>query len=214
VPDWWFNRTDGKKASRTVEGFLYPATYEFPPNATATDVLRTMVSHFNDEIEKLGFVKQVQDKRRISPYEALIAASIAQAEAQHDKDMGPVVRVLYNRAYSTTFPCNCLQLDSTVNYWLRMTGRAGKASEKLKVSELHDPKNPYNTHDVAGMPVGPIGNPGEAALKGAMNPPPSSNVYFISVDTKGTMAYAKDDAGFQRILQIACRNGIPICNIK
>jgi UPF0755 protein len=211
VPDWWFNRTDGKKAARTVEGFLFPATYEFPPNADATTILRTMVEHFNSEVERLGFVDTVQKQRKISPYEALIAASIAQAEALHDKDMGPVVRVLYNRVYTGRFPCKCLGLDSTVNYWLRITGQKTKASEHLTQAELHNPKNPYNTHDIPGMPIGPIGNPGEAALKGAMNPPPSSNYYFISIDKKGTMAYAKDWAGHQANIKLACRNGIPLC---
>jgi UPF0755 protein len=211
VPDWWFNRTDGKKAARTVEGFLFPATYEFPPNADAATILRTMIQHFNSEVERLGFVDTVQKERKISPYEALIAASIAQAEALHDKDMGPVVRVLYNRVYTGNFPCKCLGLDSTVNYWLRITGQKTKASEHLTQAELHNPKNPYNTHDIPGMPIGPIGNPGEAALKGAMDPPPSSNYYFISIDKKGTMAYAKDWAGHQANIKLACQNGIPLC---
>ena len=211
VPAWWFNRTDGKKAARTVEGFLYPDTYEFPPNADATTILRTMIEHFNSEVERLGFVDTVQKQRKISPYEALIAASIAQAEALHDKDMGPVARVLYNRVYTNQFPCKCLGLDSTVNYWLRITGQATKSSEHLTQAELHNPKNPYNTHDFPGMPIGPIGNPGEAALTGAMNPPPSGNFYFISIDNKGTMAYAKDFAGHQANIKIACKNGIPLC---
>jgi len=217
VPDWWFNRSDKKQAKKdNIEGFLYPATYEFPPNADATTVLRTMISHFNQEMEKLGFVDKVQKERGgISPYEALIAASIAQREAAHNEDMGPVARVLYNRVYTGKFPCNCLQIDSAVNYWLSITGKGGKASEKLKDSELHDKSNPYNTHDFAGFPIGPIGNPGEAALKGAMEPPPSDYFFFVTIDNnKGTMAYAKTNAEFEQKKQIACQNGVQICNIK
>jgi UPF0755 protein len=216
VPDFWFNRSDGKPADKTkIEGFLYPDTYEFPKDADATTILRTMVEHFNTKMQELGFVDKVQNERKISPYEALIAASIAQGEAMKDEDMGKVARVLYNRAYTDKFPCKCLGLDSTVNYWLRINGKGGKASEKLKVSELHDPNNPFNTHDFPGMPVGgPIGNPGAAALKGAMEAPPSGDFYFISVDNNGTMAYAKDDAGHQANIQQACKNGLPICNIK
>ncbi|WP_213454276.1 endolytic transglycosylase MltG [Rhizomonospora bruguierae] len=211
VPEWWFNRTDKKPANKTIEGFLFPKTYEFPPGTTAESALKTIVEQFNTEMADLDFVNVVQTQRRISPYEALIAASIAQAEALKDEDMGPVVRVLYNRAYTGKFPCSCLGLDSTVNYWLKITGKGGKASEHLSKSELHNPKNPYNTHDVGGMPVGPIGNPGVAALKGAMNPPQTDYYYFVSIDTKGTMAYAKDYAGHKANIRKACDNGIPLC---
>jgi UPF0755 protein len=211
VPPWWFTRTDKKPVSKNLEGFLYPETYEFPPGSTAESVLKTIVDHFNTEMGDLNFADTVQNQRHISPYEALIAASIAQAEALKDQDMGPVVRVLYNRAYSGQFPCNCLGLDSTVNYWLKITGKGGKASEHLSNADLHNPKNPYNTHDFPGMPVGPIGAPGVAALKGAMNPPPNDFYYFVSIDTKGTMAYAKDFAGHNANIQKACQNGIPLC---
>lgn len=211
VPAWWFNRTDKKGVTKNLEGFLFPKTYEFPPGTTAESALKTIVDQFNTEMGDLDFANVVQKQRHISPYEALIAASIAQAEALKDQDMGPVVRVLYNRAYSGKFACSCLGLDSTVNYWLKITGKGGKASEHLKNSDLHNPKNPYNTHDFPGMPIGPIGNPGVAALKGAMNPPASDFYYFVSIDNKGTMAYAKDLAGHNANVQKACRNGIPLC---
>lgn len=211
VPAWWFNRTDGKKSAKTIEGFLFPSTYEFPPKADATTILKLMVDKFNTEVERIGFADTVQKQRKISPYEALIAASIAQAEAMHPQDMGPVARVLYNRVYTDKFPCKCLGLDSTVNYWLSITGQKTKASQHLTNAELHNPKDPYNTHDFAGMPIGPIDSPGEAALTGAMNPPASNNFYFISIDNNGTMAYAKDWAGHQANIKLACKNGIPLC---
>jgi len=212
VPDFWFNRRDGKKASKTIEGFLFPDTYEFDPKATASDILQVMIQRFISVTTELGFVDKVQNNLSISPFEALTAASITQAEALKNEDMAKVVRVLYNRVYTKKFPCNCLQLDSTVNYWLKITGKGGKASEKLTNSELHDKKDPYNTHDFPGMPVGPIGNPGKTALEGAMNPPANfPYYYFVSVDKAGTMLYAKTFAQHQANIQVACRNGIPLC---
>jgi UPF0755 protein len=213
LDDSWFTRSDGKKADKTdIEGFLYPATYELSPKADATEVLKTIIANFTSEMEQLEFVATVQKTRGgITPYQALIVASIAQAEALKDEDMPKVSRVVYNRAYGT-FPCNCLGLDSTVNYWLRITGKGSKASEHLTNAELHDPKNPYNTHDKKGLPPGPIGNPGKAALKGAMSP--TNNFpyyYFISVDTKGTMAYGKTAADHDKNRLLACQNGIPLC---
>lgn len=212
VPAFWFNRRDGKKASKTIEGFLYPDTYEFDPKATAADILGVMVQRFLTVTGDLGFVDTVQKNLSISPFEALIAASITQAESLKNEDMAKVVRVLYNRVYTKKFPCNCLQLDSTVNYWLKITGKGGKASQNLTNAELHDPKDPYNTHDVAGMPVGPIGNPGKVALEGAMNPPANfPYYYFVSVDKAGTMLYAKTFAQHQANIRVACHNGIPLC---
>ncbi|MEV6344593.1 endolytic transglycosylase MltG [Actinoplanes sp. NPDC051851] len=211
VPDYWFTRRDGKKVNKTdIEGFLYPATYEFAKDDTAEDVLKEIIKHFNAEMEELNFVDTVESKLKISPYEALVAASIAQVEAKLDEDMGPVVRVLYNRAYTGNFPCSCLQLDSTVNYWLRISGKDAKSSEKLLASELHDPKNPYN-YDVKGMAIGPISSPGAPALKGAMNPPKSNYFFFVTIDQKGKTAFGVTNADHEKNIQKACKNGIPIC---
>ncbi|MBB5873125.1 UPF0755 protein [Allocatelliglobosispora scoriae] len=208
VPEWWFNRKDGKKSARSLEGFLFPSTYDFPPNVTAELALKLMVKQFLDVTTRLGFVDKVQAERGISPYEALVAASIAQAEAVNDKDMGPVARALYNRVYAGKYgPCKCLQIDSAVNYWFRLQGKEPKDSNDLYQAELHDKKNPYNTHVVDGLPVGPISNPGEAALKGAMDPPPSDYVFFVTIDKQGTMGYAKDGQ-LQTLINEACKNGV------
>jgi UPF0755 protein len=208
VPDWWFNRKDNKKSAGSLEGFLFPATYDFPPNVTPELALKTMVRKFVEVTTGMGFVEKVQSERQISPYEALVAASIAQAEAVDDKDMGPVSRALYNRVYAGKYgPCKCLQIDSAVNYWFRLQGKEPKDSNDLYQAELHDKKNPYNTHVVDGMPIGPISNPGEAALKGAMDPPPSDHVFFVTIDKQGTMGYAKDGQ-LQTLINQACRNGV------
>ncbi|MBG0566202.1 endolytic transglycosylase MltG [Actinoplanes aureus] len=211
VPALWFKRTDGKKVDKTnIEGFLYPATYELPKGATATDILKLLVGNFNAEMAELKFAETVTAKLKISPYEALVAASIAQVEALLDEDMAPVARVLYNRAYTGNFPCECLQLDSTVNYWLRITGKEAKSSDQLLESELHDPDNPYR-YNAKGMTIGPISNPGDVALKGAMNPPKSKNYFFVTVNEKGAMAYGETYDDHKKNIQEACKNGIPIC---
>jgi UPF0755 protein len=212
VPAFWFNRRDGKTALKTVEGFLFPDTYEFDPKLNAAQILTVMVQRFLSVTQDMDFVDTVQNNLSISPNEALVAASIAQAEALKGEDMAKVVKVLYNRAYSKKFPCNCLGLDSTVNYWLKVTGKGGKASEHLTVSEMHDAKNPYNTYDKPGMPPGAIGSPGKTALEGAMKPPANfPYFYFVSIDKQGTMAYGKTLADHNANIQRACKNGIPLC---
>ncbi|SCL25061.1 UPF0755 protein [Micromonospora rhizosphaerae] len=208
VPAFWFNRQDGKKGPKSLEGFLFPATYEIPPKATAEQILEMMVEKFLTVTEEMKFVETVQAKRGISPYEALITASIAQAESVNHVDMPKVARVIYNRVYTDKYHCKCLEIDSAINYWLRLQGKDPKDSDVLKQSELNDPKNPYRTHGADGLTITPISNPGEEALKGAMNPPAGDWIYFMTVDKKGTMGYGSNDADFRNLQKQMCNNGV------
>jgi UPF0755 protein len=206
-PDW-FTRQDGKPVEKTIEGFLYPATYEFDPGTDAPTMLKAMVAKFNAEVTKLDFLNTVQNTLHISPFEALVAASIAQVEGRYPDDMAGIARVLYNRAYGGKFPCACLQLDSTVNYWFRTSGQTPKSSKDLTNADLHNPKDPYNTHDKPGLPIGPISNPGADALKGAMSPPKTGYVYFVAVDKEGHTKFATTDAEHAANIALAKKNGV------
>ncbi|WP_431928473.1 endolytic transglycosylase MltG [Micromonospora wenchangensis] len=208
VPEFWFNRKDGKKGPRSLEGFLFPATYELPPKATAPQILSLMVDKFLDVTGEMKFVETVEADRGISPYEALITASIAQAESVNHEDMPKVARVIYNRVYTDRYHCKCLEIDSAINYWLRLQGKDPKDSDILKQSELNDPKNPYRTHGADGLTITPISNPGEDALKGAMSPPNGTWVYFMTIDKKGTMGYGTTDADFRELQRKMCANGV------
>jgi UPF0755 protein len=208
VPDFWFNRTDKQKVSRSIEGFLFPDTYEFPPKATAADMLSTMVTHFLSVADKLDFVDTVQQERKISPYEALTVASLAQAEAGNTEDLGKIARVAYNRLYSGNFPCNCLQFDVGINYYFQLTGRPIKSSKQMTNADLTDPKNPYRTHGKAGLTPTPINNPGEAALKGAMSPPAGPWLYFVAIDKQGHSAFATTLADQNKNIETAKKNGV------
>lgn len=190
VPAWWFNRTDGKKAPRSIEGFLFPDTYEIAPKATADGILREMVQNFLTVTGQMRFAERVQAERGgISPYEALIVASLAQAEAGNKDDLGKVARVAYNRVYSGTFPCRCLEMDVTVNYYLELTGQRTKTSKQMTAAELDNPRNPYN-RKLNGMIPTPINNPGKDALQGGMAPPPGKWLYFVAIDKQGHSAFA------------------------
>lgn len=211
----WFTakRDDKTPVLKSIEGFLYPATYSFQPGVSAEAMLKEMVAAFNSTVEELDFMNIAQNKLEITPYEALIAASIAEKEAVFKEDFPKVVRVLYNRAYTDASPCDrCLGLDSTVNYWLDITGKGSKASEHLTQAEIDDLKNPYNTHRKPGMPPGAISNPGKVALQAAINPVGSAKVvFFMSIDKEGHMAYAETDSQHQANIRLACKNGIPLC---
>jgi UPF0755 protein len=208
VPAFWFNRQDGKPGAKGIEGFLYPSTYDFPPTVTAPEVLKAMVAQFLKVATELRFVDRVQAERNISPYEALIVASLAQAEAGIKDDVAKVARVAYNRVYKAKMP---LQFDVTTNYWLALNGKDIQHSGKLTDQELKDPNNPYNTTTVLGLPFGPINNPGELALKGAMDPPPGEWLYFVAIDKSGRSEFANTLAEHERHIRTACANGVPLC---
>ncbi|MGI5215854.1 endolytic transglycosylase MltG [Plantactinospora sp. CA-290183] len=216
VPDWWFNRKDNQPVKKSIEGFLFPDTYEINPNATAESVLKDMVQRFLDVTTEIDFVKTVEAKRGgISPYEALIVASLAQAEAGNAEDLGKIARVAYNRAYGDVLHCengnglmNCLEFDVGVNYYWELTGQKTKASRSMTDAELFDKDNPYRMHGKAGLTPTPINNPGKQALEGAADPPPGKWLFFVAIDKEGHSEFAETNEEHDRNVQKARENGI------
>jgi UPF0755 protein len=206
VPSYWFNRDDHKAATKTIEGFLFPDTYEFEPKATAAQILTTMVNRFLTVVGQMDFADSTQKDLGVSPFEALIVASLSQAEAGTTADMPRVARVAYNRAYKKHMP---LQFDSTANYWISINGGKTTASGNLTGGQLNDTKNPYNTVSKLGLPPGPIDSPGKAALQGALTPAAGNWLYFVLINPK-TKASAFTDSGAQHAknIQTACKNGV------
>jgi UPF0755 protein len=208
VPDFWFNRRDDQKVTKSIEGFLFPDTYELDPKGTAADHLKLMVARFLAVAEEINFVDTVETKRQISPYEALTVASLAQAEAGNTDDLGKIARVAYNRIYGTDFPCRCLQFDVGINYYYQLTGKPIKASKDMTLAELTNPKNPYRTHDKPGLTPTPINNPGKSALQAAALPPAGGWLYFVAIDKQGHSAFATTLDQHNKNIQIARKNGV------
>jgi UPF0755 protein len=208
----WYQRTDGKQAATSsVEGFLFPDTYSYEPTMTATDIVKMMVDHFMDVTAGINFKASAQ-ALGVSPYEVLIVASLAQAEAGNQADLGKVARVAYNRGVKGLIDCKCLQFDVTANYWLEQQGKPTKRSGDMTDAELDDPNNPWNTGPSSeGLPMGPINSPTKAALQGAAQPPAGTWIYFVAVDTNGTTKFASTSAEHDANVAEACRNGLPLC---
>lgn len=210
VPDFWFVRSDKKKQTKSIEGFLYPATYDLNPEASAEEILRDMVTQFLQVTTDLNFVDRVQAERNISPYDALMVASLAQAEAGVPKDLGKIARVAYNRLYvpSSELGSPRLEMDVTTNYGLELAGKPTKSSKDLTQAELNDPKNPYNTRVYEGLPPTAINNPGKAALQAAMDPPKGGWYFFVAIDKQGNSAFAETNAKHNQNIQKAKENGV------
>lgn len=166
------NPADYGVSAPTLEGWLFPATYTFDPGATATDIIATLVNRAVESLDAAGV--PVDDRQRI-----LTIASIIQREARSEADMQKVSTVIVNRldpSNQETF--GLLQMDSTAQYGY---GEMHDGTASSSAEALNDP-NPWNTYVHAGLPVGPISNPGDTAIDAAMHPAEGEWLYFVTVN--------------------------------
>lgn len=177
----------------TLEGWLFPAHYTFDPGVTAEQVVAAMVERTRESLERAG-VPEGEEHR------VLTVASIVQREGSSAEDFGMVARVIYNRLDPEISDTGgLLQMDSTAQFGYRMT-HGGEDQESVFSTEeqLNDP-NPWNTYVHAGLPVGPIANPGDDAIAAAMSPTEGPWQYFVTVDLEtGETLFAETYAEQQR----------------
>lgn len=155
-------------AKNRPEGFLFPATYDVAPGASAVSVLRQMVTRFKQAAADVDL-----EGSDLSPYELVTLASLLEVEARETSDYGKVSRVVRNRIAKGMH----LQFDSTIHYVFKDDKR------RLTLDDLKV-RSPYNTYVNAGLPAGPIDSPGEATLKAAANPTPGPWIYFVTTNLK------------------------------
>lgn len=173
-------------AQGNPEGFLYPATYEVPPDADAGSVLEQLFAAYAVAAEESGVERTPRD-----PEEIVIIASLVEAEARLPEDFGKVARVVYNRL-ELGMP---LQFDSTVNYALN-------ADKEIVTYEDLGEDSPYNTYQNTGLPPAPINSPGEAAMLAAVNPTGGDWLYFVTTEPEaGTTKFTSDYDEFLRFKQ-------------
>ncbi|MDF2575241.1 MAG: mltG, partial [Agromyces sp.] len=149
----------------SVEGFLFPATYTFNPEATAQEIVQTMVTESLAAFDAAGVAPE--DRYRVATL-----ASLIEREGL-PQDFTKVSRVIQNRL-EQGMP---LQFDSTVHY-----GLGDNSVVTTTDAEREDPANPYNTYVHQGLPPGPIGNPGAEAIQAALNPADGTWLYFVTVN--------------------------------
>jgi UPF0755 protein len=180
----------------SLEGFLYPATYQFDPRADALAAMQQMVAKFNDEAVALD-LQNSMTKVHHTPYEVLMIASIIEKEAGKPADGPKIARVIYNRLAKKTK----LQLDSTLNYVLPQ--RKGHLSS----ADLQNP-SPYNTYQHLGLPPTPIDSPGARALKDALEPADGNWTFFVTIDKQGDAKFTNNYAEFLQFKALAKANGV------
>jgi len=174
LPAWALNHPNLKDP---LEGFLYPSSYAARKGQKPEAVLKDMVTRANDKYEELGLTKKAKSLGLDSPWQLLTVASLAQAEGTSHDDFRKMAEVVYNRLKpGNPETYGSLEFDSTYNYV------KNQYKIDLSVAALRKYNNPYNTYYIKGLPPGPIDNPGELALKGALDPTHDGWYYFISLD--------------------------------
>jgi len=149
----------------TLEGFLYPNTYNVYVDSTADDIITIMLKGF-DNIYEEHIKGNTGDK---SVYEIVKMASVVEGEAQVDEERPIIASVFYNRIEIGMM----LQSCATVQYAL------GEKKEKLYEEDLKV-ESLYNTYQHTGLPIGPINSPGLTSIKAALNPAETEYIYFLA----------------------------------
>ena len=163
-------------AGGEAEGYLFPATYAFGPDATPASMLKAMVSRWQQAAADTDLEARAE-KLGYTPHELMTIASMVEAEGRGD-DMPKVARVIYNRLENvgTAGTVGLLQIDATVAYALGEKLGVALTQEQLAVD------SPYNTRLVKGLPPGPIDSPGQAAIDAATHPADGDWYYYVTVD--------------------------------
>ena len=177
-------------AEGSAEGYLFPATYAYPPNATPTSMLKAMVDRWKQAAEAAD-LEGLSEELGYSPQELMIVASLVEAEARGE-DMARVARVIYNRLESDETDGK-LQIDASVNYGLNQDLGVALTSAQLRQD------TPYNTYTRAGLPPTPIEAPGDAAIEAATHPAEGDWYYYVTVNLKTGETKFTDD--FQEFLK-------------
>ncbi|MEE1747189.1 endolytic transglycosylase MltG [Streptomyces sp. NPDC006641] len=192
LPDWVSKNKDVKDP---LEGFLYPAAYPVTKQTKPETLLKKMVSRANEEYDKLDLEGAAKKYKLDGPWQVLTVASLVQAEGLTHDDFRKMAEVAYNRLKPDNIATNRkLEFDSAFNYL--------KKQSKIKIgsNEIRTNPDPYNTYYHAGLPPGPISNPGDEALRATLNPTRDGWMFFISLDGKKTQ-FTKTAAEHEKLNQ-------------
>lgn len=189
--------------SRRLEGYLFPDTYEFYLDDKAENVLGKFLKNFDNKItdelkadlnalnervrtamEAGGFTEAEIQQNLLTFHDIVIVASLVEKETTRTSENGLIASVIYNRLCSKTYPC--LNIDATIQYVLPERKDILTNADKAILS-------PYNTYTHAGLPVGPIANPGMNAIRAALYPM-ESDYYFYALDPNTSMLHFSENS--------------------
>ncbi len=181
VPKGFLRR--GERAPN-LEGFLFPATYEFTKRTTTRQLLSSQLAAFERSWDKVNM--RYARSKNLTPYDVLIIASMIEKEVVVAKERPLVAAVIYNRLKAGM----TLGIDATIRYGLGVP-----PTESLRESHLAD-QTPYNTRIHPGLPPTPIANPGLASMKAAARPAKVDYLFFVRKPDKKSHFFTASEREF------------------
>jgi cell division protein YceG involved in septum cleavage len=173
------------KASQGHEGFLFPDTFELEKHAPAADLVQLQLEDFKRRVK--GVDMSYARSKNLTVRDVVTIASMIEREAQLEKERPLIAAVIYNRLHEG-MP---LGIDATIRF------ATGNYDRPLTESELAV-ESPYNTRTHAGLPPGPIGNPGLASIEAAAQPAKVDYLYYVvKPGTCGEDAFSSTAAEFE-----------------
>lgn len=169
-----------------MEGFLFPAAYEFTQQTTAKQLVADQLAAFRKRFARVPLNKA--KAKNLTPYDVLVIASMIEKETAVAKERRLVAAVIYNRLRNR-MP---LGIDATIRYGLGIP----PTKSLTKVALASD--NPYNTRRFPGLPPTPIANPGLASLKAAADPAPVDYLYYVRVPNTVRHFFTASESEFLR----------------
>ncbi|GMV21117.1 MAG: aminodeoxychorismate lyase [Acidimicrobiia bacterium] len=165
--------------ARSLEGYLFPDTYQLPRSTGAAGVVDAMVAGFLRAFDE--DLRAAARDRGMSLREVVTIASLVEKETAHPPER-PIVSAVYQNRLKIGMGLQC---DPTVIYALRLAGRwdGNLTRENMRID------SPYNTYRYAGLPPGPIASSGRASLEAAVRPSDDKYLYFVSRND-GTHVFA------------------------
>jgi peptidoglycan lytic transglycosylase G len=175
---------------RSLEGFLFPSTYQFEPRTTSRQLVNRQLQAFEENWGKvdLAYAKS----KNLTPYDVLIIASLVEKEVIAPEERALVAAVIYNRLKAGMN----LGIDATTRYGLHVP-----PNEPLRQSQL-DSFNPYNTRNrqILGLTPTPIANPGLASMQAAAHPAKADYLFFVRKPDKKHHFFTASEAEFNAYL--------------
>lgn len=198
--DEWIAATDDPTPIRdlspeadSLEGYLFPDTYNLDPGTPVTTIIGLMIENFRSQFgQELAFIST-----DLSVHETVTLASIVELEARLPEERSLIAGVFHNRINRGMR----LQADPTVIYSLKLDQRWDGNIRKPDLSM----DSPYNTYRIPGLPPGPIGNPGLASLTAAASPEATEYYYFVSRND-GSHVFSKTLDEHNRNVQVFQRD--------
>jgi UPF0755 protein len=157
--------------AKNLEGYLFPDTYDFPPDTKPAEVIAIMVKRFRKEW-KPDWAQRAQ-AMDLSPRKVVTIASLVETEAKLSEDRPLIASVIYNRLDKQI----ALAVDSTVIYASKLEGK-WRNDGKVYRSDV-ERRSPYNTRLHSGLPPGPIASPGKSSLEAALYPAQTDYIYYV-----------------------------------